>query len=71
MCGRDGREERGSRSGESISNAAEVELAFTLVSGVRLQSNQAVAPRPETQIQSCGKYLRYLFGSLQLTNGVN
>ena len=47
---RDGREERGSRSGDSISNAAEVELAFTLVSGVRLQFNQAVAPRPEIQM---------------------
>ena len=46
MCCRDGREERGSRSGESNSNAAEVELAFTLASGVQLQSNQAVAPCP-------------------------
>ena len=50
MLCRDGREERGSRSGDSISNAAEVELAFKLFSGLQFQSNQAAAPCAEMQI---------------------
>ena len=50
MCCRDGREERGNRSGDSISNAAEVELAFTLVSGMHSQFIRAVAPCRDTHL---------------------